>query len=1010
MSSGTQQNQERKSALEMLNAEKQSKKEEEKVERTDYQCFVIPKLEKFNAYSFYDNVIKFQKNGLTCVFPAKALKNSLTHKGDFSFTHPNINYRPDREMYNALLNAGLKSQAIFAQNSYASNNTMFGLYKRFTAQIIPEGTNYKPPSHVDVYSRFFFNSSKLVQGPLNEEAECFKNLTSKSCAGLPFAFQHKDNVAPKVEDEMEIAIDYFDPKSKPVRMKVLAHAMHYAKMFYQWCRVENRNDFFAQMKKFIDAHPEFNTFLLKRKSELQQREDYNNKVRPYGVQPLAMRLFGKWAMHPIIEALVPFYENHRSCSAYGFSAFYGGGRKIIKWLKAHVADFVDMKQSGNSQRYHFAGISFGDDQLWVIYDSVTELLHIEGPDVSAMDMNTSRGRIVDLMKIIDGVVNTKHYANAIYFNLIISFQRYVHIGGPYIIYMINSLMSGVVGTTFINIHSSAQIQTIAQDVCAKYTGDVDGLYTAITTEVTERLGYTFKPRTEKNSQVLKFSDLDEKGITVPFLSFEVKIINGEPVCVPADYDKFGGTFCVPCSHTPTTYSMERVLGAFLSGACFDEKLNTFCRNMYAVKRLANNKEKMIRAESSVDPDAINEITKWMESKTRRNLLKQGSLPSDACMLDMMVLDHDDFYAKWDNLSDLVEEAKTVVPTTMYREFDLSAFIQEPTTTSSKDEVDAENNNNNNSANTNNNSKVEEQDASSAFTLLNKLSVTLPTPKPDIVNVEYDDMPKLDIEQAKIIPNSPITGGNTLVVDTKQAFASVMDDKNVKDFIAKFRLATLNNMKQAKDLATKSSKPDNKKQKSGHVEDIPEDKNKQILDKLNTKQLNDLLSFGITRDQLAKLMELNDFDYGKVKGKLKNAQIVQQNKKIAKLNPSAKTVISHNITKNNPPVSKSSASHGNSNVNDDKSIANKKKKWLAKMELVWAERNQRKNEAQKAEITGKDKRNKSVHIDEVEDDYEDYESDDTVEQKGASTDEEDLGDPDAEDLYMLATKGKYATQQ
>jgi hypothetical protein len=129
-------------------------------------------------------------------------------------------------------------------------------------------------------------------------------------------------------------------------------------------------------KFFIDMYTqdriaEFVT-ILARKKDIYEREEYLEKVRPFGVVPGSLRILFTCVTDPAFLQLHNFLTHPDSFSAWGFSWTHGGVNKLVEWIKSY-------KEPG------FYPLSWGDDQLWkIVCEDGTVILYC--PDVSGMDM------------------------------------------------------------------------------------------------------------------------------------------------------------------------------------------------------------------------------------------------------------------------------------------------------------------------------------------------------------------------------------------------------------------------------------------------------------------------------------------------------------------------------------------------------------------------------------------------------------------------------------------------
>lgn len=300
----------------------------------------------------HDRLVKiakpsFQKTGPNkgkiIVAPVLANVPGLTlpwDKKGFTYTPPNLRSPPDESMYRRLKVAGLNSYAAFSEKQFRSNGTKQGLVTRLSQQLVGPMQFKTTNWHINVMKEI------LPMRKISEEdfptqmlmgQDCFKSMNTQASAGFPYAFEARAQQGiPKVSDMTYLKVEYRgkDPVSLNTEsVPILEHAFQIAKKVWKIVD-ENQTikDMLLQLDIFLNKYPELRTFMMKRKDEKMDREEFLTKVRPYGCQPLPMRLFCMWAMSLVEQNLENFIDNPSSISAYHFSQFYGGAKKDIRSL------------------------------------------------------------------------------------------------------------------------------------------------------------------------------------------------------------------------------------------------------------------------------------------------------------------------------------------------------------------------------------------------------------------------------------------------------------------------------------------------------------------------------------------------------------------------------------------------------------------------------------------------------------------------------------------------------
>lgn len=589
----------------------------------------------------------------------------------FKYQAASLRAPPDKEMYSYLENAGLGQHLVPALKSVYSNGTIRGLSQRLREQLILEKVANQCLVHdtkfMQALSRLFFFDRERLQAeiledgdkPLDPEMHSLRFLNAKAWAGFPYACEQANGTMPLVSGFTRLPRDWWrEPtvnkqgvKGVPLlpeegTLGILEHAFGDANMLRDELKVGKT---WAEVEQLWQARvsktPMFNTFLLKRKFEAGEREEFEDKTRPYGCQPLGTRLLGKYAVHPFENALVSFLEHPDSISAYKYSPFYGGASKLVD-------HFRKKKSLGGITR--LSGISYGDDQLYMFAYPNGEIV-FWGPDVRAMDMNTSGVQAQNIMSYIQ-----THYGelkaerrNLFYLNAHVAFQHSLHLGSTFVCRKTNSLISGVAGTTLINIHTSAGIRVV-MDRCMTGMDPLirddpkryQEMFFLLEQAVFEAYRYRFKTDpTLKNVQVLtKFDDIDEHGITVPFLAQVIQPVVGRAkrfISVPADFDKFSISLVVSGATKKTNVlRLCIILGVYFTGAWASEVWASVLHKAYSHFLAAGGVDK----EGLVDTEGMEDALAYFVGEL--GVTYGMGLPPYHYMVDFNDLDHEAFRAKY----------------------------------------------------------------------------------------------------------------------------------------------------------------------------------------------------------------------------------------------------------------------------------------------------------------------------------------------------------------------------
>jgi len=522
----------------------------------------------------------------------------------WKFTFPDLRGQPDTTMYNLLAKeeAWANPYLELANRSYTSNGMKKGLSKRLVTKIknfqkdipkIPVGVLNYVKVHLPVKKDYEFVTD------LNGETLCLLQMNMKADAGLPYAFNARFNKMLKVGDELPdgrfVLEDAIEDANKILKVMMKAPSLNDVPTFmFDW------------LNKPENMH--FGVALLKRKYESMDREDFEEKVRPYAVYPLAIRVIGKYAIHPIEENLENFIENDLSSSAYHFSPFYGGAKKMVDWVKNCF------KRFDNTKKINFFGLSYGDDQQWIFMDKTGRYVRCH-PDYESMDLKTISSYTKYIAKFVIGTYPNapEQWKRAVVFWATLLFRHYVHLGGPYVASKITGLFSGINGTTFVNIHNSTIGHGYIDDYVNKHQEEnfinefpkhlvnIQKMLfkqTGFVLKGLDKLEHDFKTlhhldlatKYEESWTFGNVDDIDMVGMPLPFLGF--KIINyelegmKELLAVPYDMIKFVNSFVHPKSTykglANVRHRCERLMGVYMSGGWADPDLGKFIRKTYAM--------------------------------------------------------------------------------------------------------------------------------------------------------------------------------------------------------------------------------------------------------------------------------------------------------------------------------------------------------------------------------------------------------------------------------------------
>jgi len=644
----------------------------------EYPQFQYAKLgEDLTPTKFAQGLLAIKKGGKTPLLPVKSLELPFM-KGTFKYNTPEIRCSVDQAMYKRLVNAGLTKYSKPTTTMFRSNGTRRGLLNRMSKQLInksfrSDSTNmYQRAASMLPIRRIDQKTWPIEFSPNHV---CFEKLNTKANAGLPYNFLPGPNSSlPTVADMTTLELEYRKTNLDGTSLKVplgaeipiAKHAFYWANKF--WLIIKNSKDISESMERisdFFDSYPELKTFMLKRKEEKMDRDDFLMKVRPYGSQALPMRMFCMWAISFLEQNLENFLDNSESISAYHFSQFYGGARKMLD-------HFVKMSKTNRK----FFGLSYGDDQIWFIRYGKSNDFIIVTPDIVAMDMNSQSDTISLMGKMIKtNIPNIPNMNfNCFIIALTMAFNHAMHIDGPNVVTKTQSLFSGIPGTTIINIHNSARVQAVFESSINNEKEEItpQNVFKAIARGfnlVKDKLSYSFKgyeglsieaanmtsdklfEKYVDSAYSISIEKIYETGIPLPFLSNKISIIDGEPVCVPIDVYKFGASLVLPANTkkgAAVKSQLERVVGVLFSGGWTDPEFYEFLSSTYVDLRKVEKMKEIDVSELSADEQDVFEILEKLDP---------AQVPTRDFLFDMNTMDKEKFKNKYfgDNPNAIIAE-------------------------------------------------------------------------------------------------------------------------------------------------------------------------------------------------------------------------------------------------------------------------------------------------------------------------------------------------------------------
>jgi len=298
----------------------------------------IPKFEAFKPPTGRDLTEKESFNLLCAtgnVVPVVSLPIPYAPNKTYKWSQGVIQHTADARMYNRLKTAELPLYCAAAMQQTRNNGCRRGVTTRMCKQLVGPLKLLEGPTTQQISKRLFvFDTARpgetgAYPSQLLPDDPAFMNLNYDSDAGFPYQFETATGLSggaqpqnPKIRGTTRLAQVYFDKtdrnRSVPLgpAVPILTHALGWSRTILRYLEAPQTDNLgIERLISFFATTPEFNTWLLKRKDEKIDRNQYLTKARPYGVQPLPMRLLGMFGVQHVEDNLVPFYHNPRSCSA-----------------------------------------------------------------------------------------------------------------------------------------------------------------------------------------------------------------------------------------------------------------------------------------------------------------------------------------------------------------------------------------------------------------------------------------------------------------------------------------------------------------------------------------------------------------------------------------------------------------------------------------------------------------------------------------------------------------------
>lgn len=627
-----------------------------------YPSFVAPTDKDLTYQAFAERLVESGK-----MKPVKSLMMPDNMRKAFKYNPVNSIYKSDKEMYAFLHQQKAISYLNPALSRIRANGTVAGVANRMISKLIsPE----KAKKFIRIDKQMVARLQTILPWNVEQAKDYLATrdppslhrreyehaltyINGMADAGFPYLFEKGfETDTNKVCGVTCLADDYiltnptkdahgvpFLPKARPV----LEHAMIWTNRLDKMVkRAKSFPDLLKSWFELLKTNPELNTCMLKRKCEKMPRDEYLTKVRPYGVQPLAVRLLGKYYLYTLDHYIKNFFEDVNSISAYKFSPFVGGATRLVK----HYASFVPKDKS----QVYMRAISYGDDQLWAFYFPDGSVV-IWGPDVNAMDMSTSGECVHNFAAVLSAYDVPGFVKIELLFAMYLAFHHDLFIGGCNVLHKDHSLLSGFPGTTLFNIFNSATMIVVVEkklvELGNKYntSAEFSLLAEELKAEITAQMNYTFKP--DSLSSVHSYAtiaDIEREGVVVPFLSarylpYTQDEVSGY-VAVPEEIDKFTASLVLPNANKITNeLRLSIILGNYITGAWCDVIFADILRKAYKHYLSAG-----IISEEFKDVEDLDDGVRYMI--TYFGVKLSWGLPSRQYMIDFNLLSWDDLKNKY----------------------------------------------------------------------------------------------------------------------------------------------------------------------------------------------------------------------------------------------------------------------------------------------------------------------------------------------------------------------------
>jgi hypothetical protein len=529
----------------------------------------------------------------------------------------------------------------FVSTHVRSNGTFEGLHVRMEAKLCHPRTDISVATHRHLVPAVLKHLPILVPTTPDEvvfDIDTFK-LNEKSSVGYPYFMEANMNNLHEFKMGCLTTLNpkMFEQPDKPILKEhttILEHAIYIANYLASGLggcpKIEVALQQWASIQEQV---PWINTFLLKRKEEIGPRAEILTKARPYGVQPLPARLMSMIAVRALDRRMQNFEENPDSISAYKFCPFFGGAERLVKHFGKRLAS------------HNCVCVAYGDDALWGFKFDNGKVV-ILGPDVASMDMSTTNHHAVRVLDwLFSDKTIKKYHKNLLAVWATLAFNHQLAIGGPFVMAKSNSLISGVPGTTQLNIVNSAYIWAIVEEEFLKDRREEQFKYVLerAMDKILKILNFKFKPLDDTNREA--FTSLDDflaKGTRVPFLQTSFKRHEkGLVVALPSDTTKLIGPLAMPPNGPITNQRRAAVgLGVHYVGGWSDPLLTAITKPLVE-----------LGVASGFDLKAELELAVFGEEEVREEVgfvSKSKVLPTPEQMYDFNTMDKESYVRKWRN--------------------------------------------------------------------------------------------------------------------------------------------------------------------------------------------------------------------------------------------------------------------------------------------------------------------------------------------------------------------------